>query len=204
MTKSAHTAHCQACGRIQAVHIKTGMIAKHGYTTDYGFFNGTCGGSDHLPLQIDTAINVGTVKAMNDFAAKQEAIAAGDITKVAVEVGSKYVGSRRVVEKKMMDRAEFFATQPRYSDFDRSVEMMRHSLRRSAEIIRKDAEQLDALRGKVFGTAMIERAVEAPIQREYYWFRNRHEAYARVEALKAEGIKAQARKANGCITVTWR
>ena len=202
MTKSAHTAHCQACGRIQAVHINTGMIAKHGYTTDYGFFNGTCGGSDHLPLQIDTVVNVGTVKAMNDFAAKQEAVAAGDITKVQVEVGSKYVGSRRVAETKMMDRAEFVATQPRYADFDQTVELVRYSLRRLAKSIRQDAEQLDALRGKVFGTAMIERAVEAPIKREY--FKTYREAYARVEALKAEGFKAQQRRAHGSITVTYR
>ncbi|NBU30615.1 MAG: hypothetical protein EBS41_03790, partial [Actinobacteria bacterium] len=138
-------------------------------------------------------------KAMNNFAAKQEAIAAGDITKVPVAVGSKYAGTRSVVQ---MDRAEFVATQPRYEDFDRSVEMVRMSLRRSAEIVRKDAEQLDALRGKIFGTAMIERAVEAPIKREY--FKTYREAYARVEALKAEGFKAQQRRANGCITVTYR
>ena len=86
-TPSTHTGTCQACGRRQAVHINTGNIAKHGYTTDYGFFNGTCGGSDELPLELDTAVNIRTVAAMIKFAAEQEAAAEAEIDTVLVEVG---------------------------------------------------------------------------------------------------------------------
>jgi hypothetical protein len=53
--KSAHThrGSCQWCGRLQAVDNKSGLIAKHGYSVaDYGFFNGTCTGSGHPPLQV--------------------------------------------------------------------------------------------------------------------------------------------------------
>jgi hypothetical protein len=55
---ATHNGTCQACGRSHAVGLKTGPLAKHGYTVDWGFFNGTCQGSDARPLEIDTALNI--------------------------------------------------------------------------------------------------------------------------------------------------
>lgn len=40
--------HCQHCGRLQAANP---TIAKHGYTVDYGWFNGVCSGADYWPLE---------------------------------------------------------------------------------------------------------------------------------------------------------
>ena len=48
--KHTHKGTCQVCGRVQAYN---GLIAKHGYTVDYGFFNGVCRGSDRPPLQLE-------------------------------------------------------------------------------------------------------------------------------------------------------
>ena len=192
-TASTHTGICQACGRRQAVHVKTGLIAKHGYTTEYGFFNGTCGGSDALPLELDTTVNVATVAALIDFAASREAEAAGEILLVPVQVGkARYVGQRRVVDTKLVDRAEFEATQPHYASFDREVESIRYRLRRTAEIVRADAEQIDALRDKVHGQPLQPRAVEAEIKRET--FRTTREAYVRQAELKEQGIEARVRR----------
>lgn len=42
--------HCQVCGRLQAVTAK-GKLAKHGYTVEWGWFNGVCPGSDALPFE---------------------------------------------------------------------------------------------------------------------------------------------------------
>lgn len=203
-TASTHTGICQACGRRQAVHVKSGMIAKHGYTTEYGFFNGTCGGSDRLPLELDTKVNVATVAAMRKFADAQDAEAAGEILKVAVETGREYRGGRRVAITAMMDRAEFEATQPRYRSFDDAVELVRMRLRRTAEIVRADAQMLEDLRDKVHGQPLQPRKVEADIKRETYG--SYREAYARVEALKALGHKAQARRQGWTqqYTVTYR
>lgn len=200
---STHTGTCQACGRRQAVHVNTGLIAKHGYTTEYGFFNGTCGGSDKLPLELDTKVNVATVEALNKFAAEQEAKADGEILKVSIEVGREYRAGRRIAITKLVDRAEFEATQPRYRHFDDAVDLLRFKLRRSAEIVRADAEQLDTLRASVHGQPLQPRAVEAPIKREA--FNTYREAYARVEELKAAGHKAQQRRQRGCgFVVTYR
>lgn len=38
---ATHNGTCQACGRQHAVNVKSGKLAKHGYTVDWGFFNGT-------------------------------------------------------------------------------------------------------------------------------------------------------------------
>lgn len=54
MAKSLHTHRgtCQRCGRAQAIDNATGRIAKHGYTVDYGYFNGVCLGSGHEPAEV--------------------------------------------------------------------------------------------------------------------------------------------------------
>ena len=42
---------CQLCGRIHKIDLRTGLVAKHGYTKQHGFFNGTCHGSGELPIE---------------------------------------------------------------------------------------------------------------------------------------------------------
>lgn len=45
--------NCQCCGNQQAVN---GHMAKHGYTIDYGWFNGVCQGASHKPMQEDRSV----------------------------------------------------------------------------------------------------------------------------------------------------
>lgn len=192
-TASTHTGTCQACGRRQAVHVNTGMIAKHGYTTEYGFFNGTCGGSDALPLELDTAVNIATVAAMIKFADKQDAAAEAEINNVLVEVGPYiFDRNRRYRETKMVDRAEFEVTQPRYADFDRAVENVRARFRNVARGVRADAQMIDDLRDAVHGQPLQARKVEAAIKRET--FKTTREAYARQAELEVQGVTARVRR----------
>lgn len=192
-TPSTHTGTCQACGRRQAVHINTGNIAKHGYTTDYGFFNGTCGGSDELPLELDTAVNIRTVAAMIKFAAEQEAAAEAEIDTVLVEVGPYiFDRNRRYRETKMVDRAEFKATQSHYADFDRAVENVRVRFRNVARGVRADAQMLADLSVTVHGQPLQARKVEAAIKRET--FKTTREAYARQAELEAQGVTVRVRR----------
>lgn len=51
-----HTGNCQVCGRPQAVDVKDGTLAKHGYTIEWRMFEGTCPGSHELPLQVSRKI----------------------------------------------------------------------------------------------------------------------------------------------------
>lgn len=48
--KATHSGHCQLCGRLQK--LPDGVLAKHGYTKEWGFFDGTCPGSGFLPYEV--------------------------------------------------------------------------------------------------------------------------------------------------------
>jgi hypothetical protein len=68
-----HKGHCQACGAGQVVE-STGLMAKHGYkVAGFGFFNGTCHGSNHQPLELERDFLDDTVAALGDWANRQQA-----------------------------------------------------------------------------------------------------------------------------------
>lgn len=52
--RATHKGHCQVCGACQK--LPGGVLAKHGYTTRWGFFEGTCPGSGHLPFERDKSL----------------------------------------------------------------------------------------------------------------------------------------------------
>jgi hypothetical protein len=47
---ATHFGECQGCGRVQK--LPGGALSLHGYTVDWGFFQGTCGGAKHLPYEL--------------------------------------------------------------------------------------------------------------------------------------------------------
>lgn len=68
--RATHNGTCQVCGR-QHANSRNGL-AKHGYTTQWGFFAGTCGGSDRNPLEISTDLLDRTCQKLSDAAEKKE------------------------------------------------------------------------------------------------------------------------------------
>lgn len=48
-----HRGHCQLCVSVQAIDPESGRIAKHGYTVEFGYFNGTCPGSGLFSLHVE-------------------------------------------------------------------------------------------------------------------------------------------------------
>lgn len=50
MAKAIHSGTCQVCGRLQK--LPGGALSKHGYTKQWGFFNGTCPGAGYLPFEL--------------------------------------------------------------------------------------------------------------------------------------------------------
>lgn len=72
--KSTHTHRgtCQVCGARQAVDNASKFIAKHGYqVAGWGFFNGVCSGSGHLPAELDLTIAQATIVALTSYEADQ-------------------------------------------------------------------------------------------------------------------------------------
>jgi hypothetical protein len=64
MKKATHTGECQICGNTQA--LPSGLLSKHGYTVNWGFFHGVCSGHGKQPFELscdDIALVVEQVRA---------------------------------------------------------------------------------------------------------------------------------------------
>lgn len=61
MAKNAatHQGTCQCCGHYQK--LPNGVLSLHGYTKEWGFFNGTCIGSGHKPFEQDISLIQGFI-----------------------------------------------------------------------------------------------------------------------------------------------
>jgi hypothetical protein len=66
-TTHTHRGHCQACGRVQAVDTANNLLAKHGYTVDFGYFDGVCTGSDRKPLEVDKSFAEATIVRISEW-----------------------------------------------------------------------------------------------------------------------------------------
>jgi len=61
-TKKQFRGVCCVCGKDQAVNTANGLIVPHGYTLDYGFFNGVCEGANNVHYGHNDAVDF-----LNDF-----------------------------------------------------------------------------------------------------------------------------------------
>lgn len=74
MKPATHYGTCQVCGRRQL--LPGGKLSKHGYTKQWGFFNGTCWGADHLPFEQDISLIERAIAMAEDTAQRQRTYAA--------------------------------------------------------------------------------------------------------------------------------
>ena len=65
--KATHYGTCQICNNKQKA--PNGLLSKHGYTVDYGFFSGVCHGAEQLPFEKDRSV---LGKVIQDFEAHIE------------------------------------------------------------------------------------------------------------------------------------
>jgi hypothetical protein len=91
--KATHRGTCQCCGRLQK--LPGGLLSKHGYTVDWGYFNGVCWGAHHQPLELDRKILDGAILRLNEEA---EYALTHDPVNVVCNVARerRYVGRRSV------------------------------------------------------------------------------------------------------------
>jgi len=85
--KTAKT--CQWCGRLQQA--KNGRLAHHGYTKEYGYFNGTCRGARELPFEIDREVKAKLIVALETLR--------NDWIDIRNNIDSEKLGIRREVRK---------------------------------------------------------------------------------------------------------
>jgi len=203
MTKATHNGTCQACGRSQAVK-SNGQLAKHGYTVDYGYFNGTCSGAGHAPLEKETAHNVDVVAAVRKWADEQEMIADGNISTVPVQVKDTDSTDRYARKTIHVSRDEYIkfnvadwhADSPEtdWNEFngkkwDDKADSVRFQLRNAAKHARKDADILEALRATTYGNELTSREIPADQRpQKETGFRTLREGYTRADELKKLGF----------------
>lgn len=71
--RATHDGQCQVCGQTQ--RLPGGVLAKHGYTTKWGFFSGTCYGSGALPFELAKDLTEESIGRALDQAKSAQALA---------------------------------------------------------------------------------------------------------------------------------
>jgi len=167
-TKRTHTHRgtCQACGAVQAVDNTTKWIAKHGYTTTYGFFNGTCYGSGYLPMELETIYADATIKNLKAFVGR-ETMNGNDYESGAISPDSYRNGESHYTGRTLVHHAvdlagalAIDAVQPYRqivkSEIDRRVRACRHQAKGAQQHI----EAIKSIKAARFGKPLI--AVDPP------------------------------------------
>ena len=197
-----HTGTCQLCGREHAVNEKTGVIAKHGYTVDYGFFSGTCRGAGYQPLQISRAHLDTNIERWEEQANIELAKTAADIAKVPVNVLVKNGAFSSYRETRMMDEEAYNKCllagedmNPRSDPtFAEAVETyLTYTIHRRATGLLAHCEDMKVRATAILGTDLFPVKAEKKNRKVFECYRD---AFAFSETLKDQGIKTRIRSTN--------
>ena len=113
MKKATKNGTCQVCGNVQAVRGGDNgyALAKHGYTVDWGFFSGTCRGSDIHALELSRELLDVTVGDCLSESARLGVITADDVTTVELDFADpeSRQGDRRPRITRTLTRTQFDA-----------------------------------------------------------------------------------------------
>jgi hypothetical protein len=192
MSKHTHRGHCQVCGAQQAVNNETGMLAKHGYTVEHGFFEGECPGSHNLPLEVERTM---TDNIIDDLTRQADRIQR-QIDNVIIVVPFHYeVKTGPYSKEKRMVNIMEDTLESTFADlgkrvyhvkgqWDDMVEQYRWKLKSQVRFLRAHCEMMTGLIEKRHGADLV--TVER-IERQSKGFADRTEAKAWLDGLKAEG-----------------
>jgi hypothetical protein len=151
MSKIQVRGNCQCCGRQQA--IVGGLMSKHGYTVEHGWFNGVCSGNHYAPMQknrVETDSIVANIRAeIPKLLAKAEQLENGTLFP---EYVSKriYNPETRKNEEKLIPFAEATVYEQRDA-----IKRATWALRSRASSGESFANQLESIANEVHGTELI-------------------------------------------------
>lgn len=129
-------------------------LAKHGYTVEFGYFNGTCRGSDRQPVQTDRTITDATIESLGRYAAECDESAA------RLRDGAISPGRIRTGDKLNRTTYKYEATYIAFADGTlaqqvRAVEMAVAGAESDARGARAHAVGLQQMADKYHGTAWV-------------------------------------------------
>jgi len=183
--KATHNGTCQICGNEQAVNAKTGKIAKHGYTVEWGYFEGVCPGSNELPLQKGQSAARDMMLHLDNQAERDDIDAKGEITTVTVL-------TRDIRKSRVTVDREGYEALGYLRSWDSVISMERDRLRRQAKMCRKMCREIEQRIETIHGTPLIERKVKPKrVEKSREWFQTPRQAYTRQAELEAQGVKAR-------------
>ncbi|MGR8918002.1 MAG: hypothetical protein ACU85V_00165 [Gammaproteobacteria bacterium] len=188
MSKHTHRGTCQACGRVQAVSTSTGLLAKHGYSVEWGYFSGECRGSDELPLEVSTDVAREVIAGVAAHCEKLEARAAdpASIASIAIDfkVDFRDADRKRVTVSSDAEldalRDEYRGRVPVYTNFAGLQHDTADRMGREAAHGRAFVADLEALIEKRHGADLI------PVQAAEEVRRESADSYTAAQARKAE------------------
>ena len=192
-----HTGTCQLCGREHAINVKTGEIAKHGYTVDYGFFSGTCRGAGYQPLQISREHLDNNIERWEKGANLDLAKTAADIAEVPVNVLVKdgAFGSYRETRQLNEEDYKIAASSAKYNSFPTFAEAVETyltwTIHRNAKGLLAHCEDMKVRATAILGTDLFPVKAERK-NREV--FESYKDAFAFSVTLKDQGIKTRIRR----------
>jgi len=190
MSKHTHRGTCQVCGAQQAVDNKTGMLAKHGYTVEHGFFEGECPGSHNLPLEHDHTMTDNIIDDLTRQADRIENEIAAGITTIPYRYKERGgYGAEKVVMVTRDTLESVFADLGKVVhnvdyQWQNGVELHEWRLNKQVTFLRDHCNMMSGLIEKRHGADLypVER-----IERQSKDFADRTVAKEWLDALKAEG-----------------
>ena len=195
MSKHTHRGHCQVCGAQQAVDNKTGMLAKHGYTVESGWFTGECPGSHELPLEHDHTMTDNIIGDLTRQGDRIEQQIADGITEVpyhyTVTDGSAYGKIKKmVVITEATIESVFADIGARYNSmsWENAHDQQLWKLKRQVTFLRDHCEMMGKLIEKRHGADLV--PVER-IERIAKDFADHADAHEWVQSMKADGWKGR-------------
>jgi hypothetical protein len=146
--------NCQCCAREQAV--VGGLMSKHGYTVEHGWFQGVCSGNHYQPMQVS---RVETDRIVSEIRAEIPKLLA-----LSDQYESGYIKpesvTKRVLDvelRKWVDVKIAFA-EATLLEQSRAVDQIVWGLRNKARSGKDFANQLESIADKVHGKPLIEVA----------------------------------------------
>jgi hypothetical protein len=91
--KATHNGTCQCCGNSQAV---SPLLSNHGYTVDFGYFNGTCRGANAQPLEESRDLSDKLVLELRNEAKRLAALTSENIKSITIKVSNNRFRHARI------------------------------------------------------------------------------------------------------------
>lgn len=194
--------NCQCCGKEQAV--VGGLMSKHGYTVENGWFSGVCEGRNFKPMQVSRVETDNIVESIRKqipkLLAQSEQYLSGALNPEFVVQRSYSAELRKSIEVKIP-----FSEAPEY---EQSItrKSVAWSLKHRADMGKTFSDQLEAIANKVHGLPLIQATKKEVVQIRVGDKKTSEETGLTYACFKVEGARVwwtSTRESDGKVLKSW-